>query len=255
VDRAIDVLTILGRDGELAMTQIAAELGVHKSTAFRIVATLEHHNLVEQVLESGRFRLGNGVLRFAAATAFRLDLVQASRAVTSRLAVDTGEVVNVTTLAGHHALYLDQVAGSSAEQLRNYVGRRFPLHATSNGKVLLAHVDDARREALTAPPLEAFTPRTVTDVEELRRQLDVVRARGYATAVDELEIGLAAVAAPVIDRDGAVAGSISMSGPTSQLSPTRLAELARLVTAAAAEVSARLGRTGTPFPAAPEHPA
>lgn len=240
VDRAVDVLHLL-EVGDLGVGAIASELGVHKSTAFRLVATLEAHELVEPTGDGGRFRLGNGILRLAAATAVRLDLVQESRPVTARLAQRVRQTVNVVTMSGGHALYLDQVAGSATRQAQNWVGQRIPLHATSNGKVLLSELPAERLDELLAEPLAGFTPYTVTDADELRAQLGTVRRRGYAVAVDELEVGLTAVAAPVRAADGSVVGSLSASGATQRIPPAVVDQLADEVVAAAAEVSARLG--------------
>jgi DNA-binding IclR family transcriptional regulator len=142
VDRALGILEVLARTGESGVTEIALELGVHKSTAFRLVATLEAHRLVEQTADRGRYRLGVGILRLAGATTARLDLVQEARPIARQLAVDTGETVNIAVLSESSALYLDQVAGSSALQPHNWVGQHIPLHATSNGKVLLGGLDD-----------------------------------------------------------------------------------------------------------------
>ena len=142
VDRALAILEVLARIGEAGVTEIAAELGVHKSTAFRLMATLEAHRLVEQTSERGRYRLGVGILRLAGATTARLDLVQEARPICRQLASDTGETVNIAVLSESSALYLDQVAGSSALQPHNWVGQHIPLHATSNGKVLLSGLDD-----------------------------------------------------------------------------------------------------------------
>ncbi len=245
VDRALTVLGLLARDGELGVTELAAGLGVHKSTAFRLVATLEAHDLVEQVSDRGKFRLGVGVLRLAGATAVRLDLVQESRPVTVRLARQVGETVNITVLSGQEALYLDQVSGPSAIALHNWVGQRIPLHATSNGKVLLAYGDPALTAEL-GRPLRRFTALTVTDPAALEAELAQVRRGGYATAVDELEVGLTAVAAPVLGIDGALVASVSASGPTFRLAPERLPQVAAQVIAAGEEISRRLGWHGVP---------
>jgi DNA-binding IclR family transcriptional regulator len=243
VDRALTVLTLLARRGELGVTELAADLGVHKSTAFRLVSTLLAHDLVEQVSDRGKFRLGVGVLRLAGATTVRLDLVQESRPVTSDLARRVGETVNVTVLSGTEALYLDQVSGPSAIALHNWVGQRIPLHATSNGKVLLAFGSPLLLGELRFP-LRRFTERTVVDRAGLRADLAAVREQGYAIAVDELEVGLTAVAAPVTSATGAVVASVSASGPTFRLPAERLPEVARLVVAAGAEISHRLGWHG-----------
>src|SRR5215218_8731933 len=91
VDRAVSVLEILARRGEAGVTELAGELGVHKSTAFRLVVALENRGLVEQVIDRGKYRLGFGVVRLASATAVQLDLSRESRAVCERLATDLGE--------------------------------------------------------------------------------------------------------------------------------------------------------------------
>ncbi len=240
VDRALTILGILARHGEAGITEIAGELGVHKSTAFRLVATLESHDLVEQNQERGKYRLGVGVLRLAGATTARLDVVQEARAVCRQLAADSGETVNIAVLSERSALYLDQVAGQSALQSHNWVGQHIPLHATSNGKVLLSglastQVDDR------VPRLPRYTPRTVTGRAQLRRELAEVREQGYAVAVDELEIGLTAIAAPIRNAHGDVIASLSVSGPTFRIDAPRVKELVPVVREAAEEVSHRLG--------------
>ena len=116
---------------------------MHKSTAFRLVATLETHGMVEQNEDRGKYRLGVGVLRLAGATTARLDVVQEARPICRKLAADTGETVNIAVLSDRSALYLDQVAGPSALQPHNWVGQHIPLHATSNGKVLLSGLSAA----------------------------------------------------------------------------------------------------------------
>jgi DNA-binding IclR family transcriptional regulator len=243
VDRAVTILEILARTGEVGVTELARELGVHKSTAFRLVAALERRDLVEQNNGRGKYRLGTGILRLAGATTSRLDLVQESRLVSRALAKRTGETVNVAVLSDGAALYMDQVAGSSALQPHNWVGQRIPLHATSNGKVLLSALE--RPEVIRqVPALRAYTANTITSFEALVRELDEVRTRGYAIAIDELEIGLTAVAAPIRNIHGEVIASISISGPTFRLDARRVPQMSEDVVEAAKEVSRRLGWRG-----------
>jgi DNA-binding IclR family transcriptional regulator len=240
VDRALAILECLARLGEAGVTELAAELGVHKSTAFRLAATLEGRRMVEQTTDRGKYRLGVGILRLAGATTARLDVVQESRPVCRALAAATGETVNIAVLSEHSALYLDQVAGSSALQPHNWVGQHIPLHATSNGKVLLSDLDDELLVA-TVPELKRYTPRTITTRSGLREELDKVRAQGYAVAVDELEVGLAAAAAPIRNAHGDVIASMSVSGPTFRMPEPTLAAVVERLTEAALEVSHRLG--------------
>ncbi len=240
VDRALRILGILARSGESGVTEIAAALEVHKSTAFRLVATLEQHGLVEQVEGRGKYRLGLGLLRLAGATSARLDVVQEARPLCKQLAASTGETVNLATLSGHSALYLDQVAGPSALQPHNWVGQHIPLHATSNGKVLMAWLTPDDLDDLLGR-LPAYTKLTITNKTQLRRELDCVRGQGYALAVDELEVGLTAIAAPVRNAHGDVICSMSLSGPTFRLPAERVEVVTPLLVDAAAELSHRLG--------------
>ena len=246
VDRAVAILEILARDGDAGVTEIAAELGVHKSTASRLLAALDRRELVAQDSARGRFRLGMGIVRLAGAVGRGLDVVRESRPVCRALAAQVGETVNIAILSGHDVLYLDQVAGPAALSPHNWAGQRIPLHATSDGKVLLAYLPPAQaEECLAAAPLQRFTGHTITDVTEFPRLMAEVRQRGYATAVEELEAGLTAVAAPVRNAEGRVVASISASGPSFRIPADRITELAGSVSQAAAEVSRRLGWAAT----------
>ena len=241
VDRAVAILEILARDGEAGVTEVARELDVHKSTASRLLAALDRRELVTQDTARGKFRLGVGIVRLAGAASARLDLVQESRPLCRTLAQQVGETVNLAILSGRDALYLDQAAGPAALSPHNWAGQRIPLHATSDGKVLLAYLPEAEFAAYLTPPLARFTERTVTAVAEFPALLAEVRRRGFATAVDELEAGLTAIAAPVRDAEGTVIASVSASGPSFRIPAARIPALAAAVRHAADEVSRRLG--------------
>jgi DNA-binding IclR family transcriptional regulator len=240
VDRALAILDCLARMGEAGVTELAAELGVHKSTAFRLATTLESRRLVEQTTERGKYRLGVGILRLAGATTARLDIVQEARPVCRALAAGTGETVNIAVLSEHSALYLDQVAGSSALQPHNWVGQHIPLHATSNGKVLLSGLSPEAVDT-SVGELTRYTSRTIVTKSRLHEELERVRTRGYAVAVDELEVGLTAAAAPIRNVHGDVISSMSVSGPSFRMPEATLAEVVEQLTEAASEVSHRLG--------------
>ncbi len=240
VDRAVTILELLAHQGVLGVTEIARELNVHKSTASRLVAALENRDLVEQVGERGKHRLGSGILRLAGATTARLDLVKEVRPVSRRLAASTGETVNLAVLTSNAALYIDQSVAPTATPSYNWVGQHIPLHATSNGKVLLSEVP-ADHLATYVRDLPAITPQTITKRSALAAELALVRQRGYAVAVDELEAGLTAIAAAVRNQHGEVVASLSVSGPTYRFPPARMESLVPEVTRAAREASGRLG--------------
>ena len=244
VDRAAAILEILARDGEAGVTEVARELGVHKSTASRLLAALDRRELVTQDTARGKFRLGVGIVRLAGAASRRLDVVQEGRPVCRALAQEVGETVNLAIMSGRDALYLDQVAGPAALSPHNWAGQRIPLHATSDGKVLLAYLPEAELAECLTPPLARFTDHTITAAEDFPPLLAEVRRQGYATAAEELEAGLTAIAAPVRNAEGTVIASISASGPSFRIPAGRIPALATAVRRAAAEVSRRLGWSG-----------
>src|SRR3954451_20292422 len=240
VDRALTILGILARLGQAGVTEIAVELGVHKSTAFRLVTTLESHEFVEQTEDRGKYRLGLGLVRLAGASSARLDVVQEARPVCRRLASESGETVNVAILSDSAALYVDQFSGGSALPSHNWVGQHIPLHATSNGKILLSGLerDEVDRRVQKLP---AYTNRTITDRRTLHRQLEKVRREGYPVAAAQLEVGLTALAAPIHSAHGDVVASVSVSGPSFRLPDDRVKELVPVVIEAADQISRRLG--------------
>ncbi|HXF72186.1 MAG TPA: IclR family transcriptional regulator [Actinomycetota bacterium] len=242
VQRALALLEILADEGgEMGVTELGRRLGVHKATASRLLATLAEHALVERNPLTDKYRLGFGVVRLAAATVGRLDLVQQARPVLEQLAERTGETVNLAILDQDWAVNIDQVTGASAVVSVSWVGKRTPLHATSSGKVLLAHAPAEVRERILSGPLPRLTRRTIVDPGALRRQLAEAVARGYAFTVEELEVGLNAVAAPVRQAGGEVVAAISVSGPAYRVTPARIPMLVQSVRLAAAEISRRMG--------------
>ncbi|MFE2511040.1 IclR family transcriptional regulator [Streptomyces naganishii] len=241
VDRAVSVLETLARHGEAGVTEIAEELGVHKSTAFRLLGVLENRGLVAQAKDRGKYCLGAGILRLAGAAAVRLEISQEGVPVCRELADELGETVNLAVLDEDAAVNVMQARGTAAVTAQNWLGRRTPLHATSSGKVLLAHLPPALREGLLARPLAGFTERTITGASTLRAELETVIEQGYGVTVEELELGLAAVAAPVRAHDGQVIAAISVSGPVYRRGADRLPALAKRTVAAGAELSRRMG--------------
>ncbi|MFK5690632.1 IclR family transcriptional regulator [Ornithinimicrobium sp. LYQ92] len=245
VHRALTILGLLARDGELGVSELASALGVHRSTASRLVAALAEHEMVQQPEVRGRVRLGPGVLRLAGAANARLDLVQEARPVCRVLAARTNETVNVAVLADRSALYVDQVIGSSTITAYNWVGQHVPLHATANGRILVSELPPSVRLGAWGSAPAGYTEHTVTDPATLEELVLRARAQGYALVRDELDVGLTALAAPVRNAHGELCASISVSGPTFRIGPARVGELVPLLLRAAEDVSARLGWHGT----------
>jgi DNA-binding IclR family transcriptional regulator len=241
VDRALNVLDLLARWGEGGVSDLAVELDVHKSTAFRLLGSLEGHGLVEQTEDRGKYRLGFGLVRLAGAVSSRMDLTRNVRPVAERLAKDVGETVNLAVLREHYVVNIDQALGPSSVTTQNWVGALTPLHATSSGKVLLAHVERREQQRLLKiAGLKKYTPHTISDADALEKQLAGVLERGYAITVGEYEEGLNSIAVPVKGADRAVVGALSASGPSYRFTLERMEELAATLLEAGAQASLQL---------------
>jgi IclR family transcriptional regulator, acetate operon repressor len=241
VNRALSALELVADAGELGVTELGRRLGVHKATASRLAATLAERGLLERDPQTDRYRLGFGLVRLAGAAMARLDLVSSARATLNDLAERTHETVTIGVLSHDDVVSVDQVTGTRSIVSVSWVGKRTPLHTTSTGKVFLAFMGDDERERRLAEPLEAATPRSVTSPETMRTQLAEIRRRGYAQTLEELEVGLNAVAAPVRQGDGTVIAALSVSGPSFRLRPVDLPRIGQQTIEAADAVSRRLG--------------
>jgi DNA-binding IclR family transcriptional regulator len=241
VRRALLALELISEHGELGVTELGRKLGVHKATASRLIATLAERGFVERDPLTEKFRLGYGLISLAGSAVGGNDLVRAARPILDELAERTTETVNLGVLTGDSVVYVDQITGTRAIVSVSWVGRRTPLHCTSNGKVILAFSTEVERERLLRAPLTKLTPKTITDVRKLRAQLEEIRVRGYAQTMEELEEGLNAVSAPVRGMNGELVAALSVSGPAFRMRPVDLPRMGKLTAEAARAISRRLG--------------
>ena len=207
---------------ELGVTEMAASLGVHKSTASRLAGVLERAGLLTR--SGRRFRLGLEVVRLGTLAMRSLDFVAAMQPAMDRLSQQTGETVNLAVPEGPDVLNVAEVPSRYIlNSSGGWIGRRTRPHAVANGKVLLAY------GAIPLPGhLERYTAQTITSRDALTAELAAIRHNGYATAVAELEEGLVAVASPVLDAAGTCIAALSVSGPAFRMLPEKLDELGRL---------------------------
>lgn len=242
VDRALQILDILAREGDAGVSEIAEEMGVHKSTVSRLMGSLVGRELVRQNSERGKYQLGFGILRLASSIPGRLSVVREARDVLESLAARYKETVNLAVLRSNYAVNVDQAMGPSTLATYDWVGSLTPLHATSSGKVLLAALPaDERDTILKTVGLPARTPRTVTNRAQLEKQLIEISRHGYAVVHEEFEIGLSAVAVPIYNHLGKVIAAVSISGPAFRFAPEEDPGLIEGLRAAGLSISAKMG--------------
>lgn len=234
-DKALSILAAFNEGRrDLGVSELAAELGLHKSTVSRLLGTLERRGLVRR--DGDRFVPGFELARLGGLAMRGFAVLGLARESLEELADRTGETVNLAVRDGDRALNVHQVQTAHLVGLTDWTGRALPLHATANGKVLLAFgVGGLPRE------LPRLTQKTITSRQKLRAELERVRAAGFAGAVEELELGLHAAAAPVFDCFGACVAAVSVSAPAYRLPERRLPAAGELCVEAADAISARLG--------------
>jgi IclR family transcriptional regulator, acetate operon repressor len=207
---------------ELTVTEMAASLGVHKSTASRLAGVLERAGLLTR--SGRRFRLGLEVIRLGTLAMRSMGFVASMQPAMEKLSQQTGETVNLAVPDGQHVLNVAEVPSTFIlNSSGGWIGRRTTPHAVANGKVLMAY------GAIPMPEhLERYTAQTITSRDALSAELKTIRLNGYATAVAELEEGLVAVASPVLDASGTCVAALSVSGPAFRMPPESLEKLGRL---------------------------
>lgn len=248
VARAMDVLSALAEgDDELGTNELARRTGINASTVSRLLATLASGALVEHVPETGRYRLGVGLLQLGNAVLRRLDLRAVARPHLRELVALVGETATLAVPGGQVAMMVEFVLSPSSVQSRPQVGRPSVGHATATGKVMLAFGGGEPPPG----PLAGFTTRTIRSKAVLAEELARVREQGWAQATGEREDDLNAVATPIFGGDGELVGMLGMQGPSQRFGPRRMRAALGPLRERAAVLSTALGwQPPTPAPRA-----
>jgi DNA-binding IclR family transcriptional regulator len=238
VERSLEILDLL-EAGPERLGPIAEALGVHKSTALRLLQVLERKGYVQRRGDSPRFMLGLRVLQLASRVLEDQDLRDVARPGLVRLAASTGETIHLATLVGGGVTYLDKAESRHAVRMYSRVGGHAPAYCTALGKVLLAYLPLDRWPEMD---FERFTEHTITDLAVLQRETERIRARGWGTDEREHQDTIRCIAAPLFDHGGVAVAAISVSTPTSRCSAEELTRYVPELTGVAAEISRGLGR-------------
>ncbi|MFE9099165.1 IclR family transcriptional regulator [Actinomadura geliboluensis] len=234
--RVADVLLLFAGGPEyLGVTAISRELGISKAVVYRILQSL----VSREMLEAGTagYRLGPAAVALGVSALRRFNVRNAAAPVLRRLRDATGETTTLSGLVGDERVYLDQFESPHEVKMTVEVGRRFPLHAGSSGRVILAFLPAERRELILGRPLAAMTHRTVTDEDRLRAELAETVQEGVAVSLGERQADAGSVAAPLFGPDGEVHGSISVCGPRHRFTPEAIDRYRTLVVDAAEEIT------------------
>jgi DNA-binding IclR family transcriptional regulator len=239
VERAVVLLKAVAAGAEPSTAaELALRCGINRSTAWRLLSTLEAGGLVERDPATQRYAIGYAGVQIGSATADDA-VARRVRPILARVAEETGEIVTLAAARRFSLVYVDQ-ADPPRTLSPSWMGRPIPLHATSSGKVFLAWLPDQEREPLLSGELEAFTERTITDHDELARQLAEIRRLGFGTCLGEFEEFSNGVSAAVLDTRGRPVVIVNIWGPSQRVTRGRLPSLGRTALRIAHEISVGL---------------
>jgi DNA-binding IclR family transcriptional regulator len=242
VDNALRLLLLFREHRMIRVADASESLGVVRSTAHRLLAMLQYRGFVQQDPETKAYTAGPALLDIGLSVVRQLDIRRHVRPYLERLSEELGETVHLMVLDGANALFLDSVESSRALRTSSRVGRSYPAHTTSCGKVLLAELTPARlAELYPSERLEGQTPRSLSTRKQLLRELELVRERGYATNRGESEPDIAGVGVLLRNAFGQPHAGIGVSAPLSRLSEADVPAVAAAASRIAEEAAVHLG--------------
>lgn len=244
MDKALKVLVAMADDATprgTSLAELSAKVGYHKTTVYRLLATLQRNSFVQQDPDTDRYRLGLKLLELSTVLLDNLELRREASPLLCELMAKTNETVHLAVLEQAEVVYIDKVESHNPVRMFSRIGRRMPAHCTGMGKAILAHMPETYVDQVIAKGLPKRTPNTITSADQLRRELARIRECGYSTDNVENEDGIACAAAPIFDHLGHPVAALSVAGPSMRVTPERFEELGLLVKDTAREISRRMG--------------
>jgi DNA-binding IclR family transcriptional regulator len=242
--RVLDIFELLAQHPEgLNLSEIAAALGIPKSSAHSLIYTLLARHYLREGWHDRKYHLGPRLFEIGSGYAASTDLLADGQEVVRATARACDETVHLAILDGAEVVYVAKEEGTNTVRMVSAVGRRFPAYGTGVGKMLLSNLPPGELDNLYPPEavLPPITTTTITDPAAFRRELALTHTRGYALDCEESTPGLCCIAAPVYGKDGDMVAAISVSVPTVRFTPERQNELRMLVQANARKLSEILG--------------
>src|SRR5437588_6022625 len=243
VERALAMLEAVAQDSEgLSNADISRKLKIPKSSASYILRTLEKQGYLNRNPETGRYRVGLKVLSLSRGALTGIDVREVALPIMRHLMKQTTLTCHLAILDGPMAVYIEKVEPEGFIKMDTWVGRRMRVHATSVGKALVAYIPREQLEGiLRKSAMEKRTPKTITTLPRLLKELEKVRTQGYAVDDEENNLGARCLGAPIFDERGNIAASLGLSGTTQQVSPQTMPRIIEALKDAARHISIGMG--------------
>ncbi len=242
--RVLEVLEECARCGSISIKELSEGLGLGKSNIHRFLSTLEQLGYVEQLNDRGKYRVTAKLFQLGMQSIQSFDILEQASEVCRRISNLSQETVHLVVLNGNRAIFINKVSQGNLVTYSG-VGKTAPPHCIASGKALLAYLpkDDLER-ILADYPFESYTANTIVNRDELVKQLEIIRRLGYATDLEEFELGVSCVAAPIYRYDGLVTATLSITMLAANLNEEKRQKMINLVIQGANEISTNLGYPG-----------
>jgi len=226
---------------ELSLAELSRAVNLPKSTVYKLVCTLLASEFIEKDDQTGKYRPSIRMFEMSQFILNRIDLVREATPFIKLLAKQSGETAHITYYENGEVIWLLKVENPFFVQLYSRVGRRAPAAATASGKAILAHLDEKEIQHVLSQGWKTLTPKTSGNDDKLLKELERIRKLGYAMQIEEVDIGVASVGAPIFDHQQCPIAAISIAGPVSRFSPDAIKNYGRLAKETAFAVSERIG--------------
>jgi DNA-binding IclR family transcriptional regulator len=246
VDHALSVIEYLADRDEAGISEISRDLGLAPSTTHRLIASLASREYMVQNPKTKRYRLGIKIFQLGSSVSNRFGIRQAALINMEKLAIESGETVNLGILDRTNVIYLEKILNDDPIRIELQVGHAVPAHCTGLGKAILAYLPpDKLQSLLTSIQFEKRTKNTISNGDVLQAELIKIRKRGYALDHGELIEGIHCIAVPVFSQNNSVVAAISIAGPSFRMDSRRVKELVPLIKRAADDTSKYIGLVST----------
>ena len=248
VERALDILLCFTMDRPtLSLTEIAEQVGMHKSTIHRLLATLESKRFITRDKTTGMYQLGFLFIELASIMLHDLDVQRWALPYLQRLSIQSGETVDLAILDNDHVVYLQVVESSQRVKIAAAVGEQLPVFCTATGKAFLAYLPEEQVRLILAKGVTKYTESTLVSPDDMFKNLRETRERGFAISEQEYERDINAIAAPIMDANNCPIAVIAIVGPAYRMSHDRMLMLGQTIRETADAIAREVGLVALPI--------
>ena len=226
---------------EWSLKELSTKAGIHKSTAYRMLATLEQIGAIQQNQENEKYSLGLTLFDLGYRVPLREAVVKCTHPALEKIAKEINETVHLAILKNHQVFYIDKLESPLGLKLSSQIGSTADLHCTSLGKILLAFSNGERAQLVRNIQLDKKTTHTIVRKKELLSALDQIFTQGFAIDREETEIGLICVGVPVFNQQGRSIAALSASGPANRFKEESLSDYVKILQKGATEIQNNIG--------------